>query len=190
MRLEVNYSPTPRQRAFHESREDEVLYGGAAGGGKTTAIVMDAFLRCARHPGTIAYLFRRTYRELEDTLLPEALRRIPRPLYRYMAQGHEMRLCNGSTLRFRHCQKDADRFLYQGAPVNRCHGGFRSASIRPGQLQQPLQQGAHLPGGGQDMPRRSPGDSSPRQNSASGFIPFRHSRTWSCAASQPLLPFP
>ena len=33
MRLEVNYSPTPRQRAFHESREDEVLYGGAAGGG-------------------------------------------------------------------------------------------------------------------------------------------------------------
>ena len=27
MRLEVNYSPTPRQRAFHESREDEVLYG-------------------------------------------------------------------------------------------------------------------------------------------------------------------
>ena len=118
MRLEVNYSPTPRQRAFHESREDEVLYGGAAGGGKTTAIVMDAFLRCARHPGTIAYLFRRTYRELEDTLLPEALRRIPRPLYRYSGQGHEIRLCNGSALRFRHCQKDVDRFLYQGAEIH------------------------------------------------------------------------
>lgn len=118
MRLELDYSPTPRQRAFHDSREDEVLYGGAAGGGKTCAVVMDAFLRCARHPGTVAYLFRRTYRELEDTLVPEALRRIPRALGRYSAQAHELKLVNGSCLRFRHCQKDADRFLYQGAEIH------------------------------------------------------------------------
>ena len=32
MKLEMDYLPTRRQRAFHESREDEVLYGGAAGG--------------------------------------------------------------------------------------------------------------------------------------------------------------
>ena len=29
MKLEMDYLPTRRQRAFHESREDEVLYGGA-----------------------------------------------------------------------------------------------------------------------------------------------------------------
>ena len=118
MKLEMDDSPTRRQRAFHESREDEVLYGGAAGGGKSCAVVMDAFFRCARHPGTVAYLFRRTYRELEDTLIAEAIRRIPAQVYRYSASAHEMRLVNGSCLRFRHCQNEADRFQYQGAEIH------------------------------------------------------------------------
>lgn len=76
------------------------------------------FLRCARHPGTVAYLFRRTYRELEDTLIAEAIRRIPAQVYRYSASAHEMRLVNGSCLRFRHCQNEADRFQYQGAEIH------------------------------------------------------------------------
>jgi hypothetical protein len=118
MRVELPYSPTARQLAFHQSQEDEVLYGGAAGGGKSCAIVMDALLRCAAHPRTVAYLFRRTYRELEDTLIAEALSRVPRALGRYSPAAHELRLVNGSILRFRHCQNDRDRFLYQGAEIH------------------------------------------------------------------------
>lgn len=118
MRVHLSYVPTAQQRAFHLSREDEVLYGGAAGGGKSLAVVMDAFLRCARHPRTVAYLFRRTYRELEDTLIAQALEHIPRALYTYSGAAHEMRLVNGSCLRFRHCQNDSDRFQYQGAEIH------------------------------------------------------------------------
>ena len=66
---QIVYEPTEKQRRFHESMADEVLFGGAAGGGKTRALVMDALLRCLRHGGTTACIFRRTYGELEDTVL-------------------------------------------------------------------------------------------------------------------------
>ena len=35
MELELAYRPTGKQLAFHASTADEVLYGGAAGGGKS-----------------------------------------------------------------------------------------------------------------------------------------------------------
>ena len=41
----INYQPTPKQALFHASKANEILYGGAAGGGKTKALVMDALFR-------------------------------------------------------------------------------------------------------------------------------------------------
>ena len=118
MTIRLDYHPTEKQRLFHASTADEVLFGGAAGGGKSKAVVMEALLRCLEHPGTQAYLFRRTLRELDDTLVGEALRSIPSALGSYFAASHDFRLVNGSVMRFRYCANEKDKINYQGAEIH------------------------------------------------------------------------
>lgn len=112
------YRPTPKQRMFHESTAREILYGGAAGGGKSRAIVQDAFARCMTYPGFQAYLFRRTYPELEVTLIKEAKIIIPKELAKYNNGRHEFLFPNGSAMMFRHCEDEADKNHYYGAEIH------------------------------------------------------------------------
>lgn len=112
-----DYIPTEKQRLFHNSRCDEVLYGGAAGGGKSRAIVQDGFARCMFYPGTIAVMFRRTYPELQNTLIAEAQRIIPNSLGKYTHTRHEYAFINGSRLLFRHCETEKDLHDYQGIEI-------------------------------------------------------------------------
>lgn len=119
MNIELDYKPSKKQTLFHESIADEVLYGGAAGGGKSHAICWDAFLRCMRWPGTHAYLFRRTYPELEQTLIQKMLAIVPKKLGQYRAYNHEMKLINGSVIHFCHLSDEGEGLLkYQGAEIH------------------------------------------------------------------------
>lgn len=113
----INYQPTEKQRIFHASNANEILYGGAAGGGKTKALIMDALFRCLKNPGTTACIFRRSYGELEDTDIKEAQASYPEELAKYNAGRHEFRLVNGSKIIFRHCENEADRFKYSGIEI-------------------------------------------------------------------------
>lgn len=112
-----DYCPTAKQRKFHASTANEVLYGGAAGGGKSYAICWDAFVRCMKHPGTSAYLFRRTYPELEQTLIKTMRMIVPETLGKYYASNHEMQFVNGSVARFAHLSDESDVIKYQGAEI-------------------------------------------------------------------------
>jgi hypothetical protein len=115
--IKIDYAPTPKQILFHGSTADEILFGGAAGGGKTCAIVMDAFFRCIKFPGTNATIVRRNYRELEDTDIKEALSRYPKEVAKYNVGRHEFSLMNGSVIQFRHCEHERDKYDFQGAEI-------------------------------------------------------------------------
>lgn len=115
--VSLNYTPTPKQLLFHESCAKEILYGGAAGGGKSYAIVWDALVRCQMYPRTHAYMFRRTYPELEQTLIATAREIIPPSLGKYKSSTHVFVLENKSEIHFCHLNEEADKLKYQGAQI-------------------------------------------------------------------------
>ena len=61
----IIWQPQPRQRAFMERSEPEALYGGAAGGGKSDALVIEA-LRQVNIPHYRGLILRKTFPQLSD----------------------------------------------------------------------------------------------------------------------------
>lgn len=106
---------TRRQQAFLTARADEVLFGGAAGGGKSYAQLIDALVYALRYPGSRQLLLRRSYPDLERSLIQEHLRFYPRGAYRYGAAVHRGLFGNGSVLEFGFCDSERDVYRYQGA---------------------------------------------------------------------------
>src|SRR5580698_5412605 len=111
-----SYTPFARQCNFHNSQAKYRLFGGAAGPGKTKALLWEAIKQAHDVPGSDSLLLRRTYPELESSLLTYFRRDVPRRCYRkYNESKHIVTWKNGSTTRFGHCRNENDVYAYQGA---------------------------------------------------------------------------
>lgn len=106
---------TPRQWDFVSATADEVLFGGAAGGGKSFGQLVDALLYALRYPGSKQLILRRTYPELEKSLIRTALELFPTRLFSYRKSAHSGTFVGGSVLDFGYLDTESDVFKYQSA---------------------------------------------------------------------------
>lgn len=112
---EVELKITRKQRLFIEATQTEVLFGGAAGGGKSYGQVIDAFLFALRYEGSKQLILRRTFAELDKSIIRTVLALYPREIFTFNASAHTGRFKNGSIIDFGYIANDNDVYQYQSA---------------------------------------------------------------------------
>ncbi len=120
----VNFNLHPKQTFVLETEATEILYGGAAGGGKSHLLRIIAIICLLYIPNIQIYLFRRLsadleknhldgengFRNLLSTFVQAGIITIVEGEIRHNTSGAKIHLC--------HCQYEKDRFKYQGAEMS------------------------------------------------------------------------
>jgi len=108
------YDPLPPQMRFHQSPAKYRLFGGSAGGGKSYGIIGEAIMRSMKYEfPTVGCIFRRSFPELDATVIRTMLDILPTWFYKYNQSQHIMTLKNGSLIEFCYSESDADVTRYQ-----------------------------------------------------------------------------
>lgn len=118
MDINIDYNPNEKQYIFHESDCDEVVYGGAKGGGKSCALVMECLAYALEHAGANMYIFRETYDDLEANIIREWKEKVPKELYSYNESKHQATIINGTSVKFRYIRNFSDAEGYQGRSMD------------------------------------------------------------------------
>lgn len=113
--MELNLTVTQKQKTFLDATADEVLYGGAAGGGKSYGQVVDALVYALKYGGIRQLVLRRTFPELKRSLILTSLALFPKGVCRYESANHRFVFLNGSVIEFGYCDTEGDVTQYQSA---------------------------------------------------------------------------
>lgn len=91
------------------------MFGGAAGGGKSYAQLIDSFLYAVKYPKSKQLILRRTLPELEKSLIRVSLGLFDLSVYKYNSAKHTGTFANGSIIDFGYCDRENDVYKYQSA---------------------------------------------------------------------------
>lgn len=108
--------PTPKQTAFLLVPHKEVLFGGAAGGGKSVG-VLAAASQYLDVPGYSALILRQTYRDLAlaGALMDMAQQWWKQTDARWRAADYTWIFPSGATITFGYLERESDKYRYQGS---------------------------------------------------------------------------
>lgn len=106
---------TEKQDLFINSQAFETLFGGAAGGGKSYGQLVDALLYALKYPKSKQIIFRRTFPDLERSIIRTSLEFYPKEVASYNSSKHIWRFKNGSIIDFGYIDNENDVYQYQSA---------------------------------------------------------------------------
>jgi predicted phage terminase large subunit-like protein len=116
---EIVIGPQPGpQEQFLSTSADICIFGGAAGGGKSYGLLLEA-LRYIDNPEFSAVIFRRTYPEImnEGGLWDESVLIYPLVGGQLSEGPPQWTFPSGATIRFAHMQHEKDKYSWQGSQI-------------------------------------------------------------------------
>ncbi len=118
--LVYEYEPTERQALAHSIVVDELLYGGASGGGKSRWSRAEAFRLALQVPGSRTLLLRRSFPQLERSVVEPLRLEMPKGVARYNESKHTWKFANGSIIELGHMQNESDYLNFLSAEYTLC----------------------------------------------------------------------
>jgi len=111
----MELSITKKQKSFIDSEAFETLFGGAAGGGKSYGQLIDALIYALKYNKSKQIIFRRTFPDLERSLVRVSLDLFPKEKASYNSSKHTWSFLNGSIIDFGYIDTEKDVYKYQSA---------------------------------------------------------------------------